>query len=351
MGHLDRYIAKIVSLSILLVLSAVVGLDVIFSLIDELQNLHGDYSVFSALSYVVLTIPRRLYEFTSLSVLIGCLIGLGTLANNSELTVMRAVGMSLSRISWAAIKPALLFVCVMLVMGEFVIPHTESYAQSQRALAKSGGQALTTQGHWHREGDTYMHITAVLPGGVLYGVTQYEFDGHQLQESRFAKRAIFQGDHWILQNVQVSAIGADQVVVGEHNTLRWDTELTPQVLNVMVIDPEALSILGLKTYTNYLQDQGLNAKKYLLAFWKKLLQPLAIIVMVLVALSCIFGPLRSVTMGYRVFSGVVLGLLFKYTEDFLGPACIVFGFDPVYASLAPIGLFAIVAAVLLKRAA
>lgn len=350
MSHLDRYIAKSVSLSILLVLTAVVGLDVIFTLIDELQNLQGDYGASDAFVFVTMTIPRRLYEFTSLSVLIGCLIGLGSLANNSELTVMRAVGMSLVRISWAAIKPAMLFVFLTLLMGEFVVPHSESYAQSQRALAKSGGQALTTSGTWQREGDTYMHITAVLPGGVLYGVTQYEFEGRQLRESRFAKRAIYQGDHWILQNVDVSKIETDRVLVTKHNTLRWDTELTPEVLNVMVVEPEALSILGLQTYTQYLEEQGLNAKKYQLAYWKKLLQPLAVVVMVLVALSCIFGPLRSVTMGYRVFSGVVLGLLFKYTEDFLGPACIVFGFDPIFASLIPISLFAVAAAVLLKRA-
>jgi len=351
MGHLDRYIAKVVSLSILLVLTAVVGLDVIFTIIDELQNLHADYGSFEAFTYVLLTIPKRCYEFTSLSVLIGCLIGLGSLANNSELTVMRAVGLSLARISWAAIKPALLFVCAALLVGEFVVPHLGNYAQSRRALAESGGQALTTSGHWHREGDSYMHFTAVLPGGVLYGVTQYEFENHQLRASRFAKRAIFQGDHWVLQNVEVSEIGESEVKVAEHHTLRWDTELTPKVLNVMVVEPEDLPILGLHTYTNYLKEQGLDAKKYRLAFWKKLLQPLATVVMVLVALSCIFGPLRSVTMGYRVFSGVVLGLLFKYTEDLLGPASIVFGFEPVFSSLLPIGVFAVAAAWLLKRAA
>lgn len=351
MNRLDRYLAKVVSLSILLVLVAVVSLDVIFSLIDELQNLEGDYGASDALLYVLVTIPKRFYEFVSLSVLIGALIGLGTLANNSELTVMRAVGMSLARISWGAIKPALVFVFAALLVGEFVVPHTESYAQSQRALAKSGGKALTTQGNWHREGDTYMHITGVLTGGVLLGITQYQFDGHRLLESRFAKRAIFQGDHWVLQNVQRSKIEADKVTVTQHTTLRWDTELTPDVVNVMVVEPEALSILGLKTYTGYLKQQGLEAKKHLLAFWKKVFQPLATVVMVLVALSCIFGPLRSVTMGYRVFSGVVLGLLFKYTEDFLGPACIVFGFEPIYASLAPIAIFAAAAVVLMRRAA
>ena len=351
MRLLDRYIGKVVIASILLVITVVVGLDVIFALIDELQNLEGNYQTFEAIQYVIATIPKRIYEFISLSVLIGCLIGLGSLANHSELTVMRAAGMPVMRIAYAVIKPALVFVCAGVLIGEYLVPYTETYAQSQRALAQSGNEALKSKhGYWHREGNTFMHFNAVLPGGVLYGVTQYQFDKQRrLQQSSFARKAIFQGDHWVLQNISVTDLHEDRAVKQELASLRWDTELTPQVLKVVVIEPEDLSIRGLYTYTNYLVEQGLNAKKYLLAYWKKLLQPLAAVVMVLVALSCIFGPLRSVTMGFRIFSGVILGLLFKYSEDFLGPASIVFGFDPMFASLAPILLFFMVALVLLKR--
>lgn len=351
MRLLDRYISRVVIASILLVITVVVGLDVIFALIDELQNLEGNYQTFEAIQYVIATIPKRIYEFISLSVLIGCLIGLGSLANHSELTVMRAAGMPVMRIAYAVIKPALVFVCAGVLIGEYLVPYTETYAQSQRALAQSGNEALKSKhGYWHREGDTFMHFNAVLPGGVLYGVTQYRFDQQRrLQQSSFARKAIFQGDHWVLQNISVTDLYEDRAVKRELASLRWDTELTPQVLKVVVIEPEDLSIRGLYTYTNYLVEQGLNAKKYLLAYWKKILQPLAAVVMVLVALSCIFGPLRSVTMGFRIFSGVILGLLFKYSEDFLGPASIVFGFDPMFASLVPILLFFMVALVLLKR--
>lgn len=352
MGHLDRYIAKTVTFSILLVMVALVGLDMVIAVIDELDELQGEYQAPQVLTYILMTVPKRIYNVIALAVLIGSLLGLGVLANNSELTVMRAVGMSVARISWAAIKPAMLFVVAALLIGEFVVPHSENYAQSQRALAESSGEAVSSKyGYWHREGDTYMHFNAVLPGGVLYGVTQYDFEQRKLRKSLFAKRAIFQGDHWVLQSVQLSELSETQVKAGYSPTLRWDTELTPEVLKVVVVDPDDLSIMGLHTYTNYLKEQGLDPKRYLLAFWKKVLQPLAMIVMVLVALSCIFGPLRSVTMGYRVFSGIILGVIFRYTEDFLGPASIVFGFAPMFASLTPIAIFAVVATVLLKRSA
>jgi len=352
MSLLDRYIAKVVIISVLSVLGILLALDMVVAIIDELKGKEGDYGTQQIFMYVLMTVPKRIYTITPLAVLIGSLLGLGMLANNSELTVMRAVGMSVARIGWAAIKPALLFVVAVLLIGEFVVPTTENYAQSQRALAESSGEAVSSKyGYWHREGDTYMHFNTVLPGGVLYGVTQYEFADKNLQQSLFAEKAIFQGDHWVLQKVKHSDLSENKVEAGLEQTMRWDTELTPEVLKVVVVDPADLSILGLHTYTNYLKEQELDPKRYLLAFWKKVLQPLAIIVMVLVALSCIFGPLRSVTMGYRVFAGILLGVLFRYTEDFLGPASIVFGFEPVLASILPIVIFAIAAAVLLKRAA
>jgi len=352
MRRLVRYVANSVFDWIMLAVLVIVGMDAVFSLIDELQNLRGGYRAVEAMQYVLMTIPKRLYEYMSLSVLIGCLVGLGALANNSELTVMRASGMSLARISWAAIKPALVCVCISIAIGEYVVPVTENYAQSQKAIAQSGNQAVKSRyGHWHREGSTFMHFNAVEPGGKIHGITQYQFDDNRkLLQSVYAETALFQGDHWMLQKVVTTHLGERQVEEGYVITLRGHTELAPAVLSVVVVEPEDLSIGGLFTYSIYLVEKGLDAKRYLLAYWKKVLQPLTTVVMVLVALSCIFGPLRTVTMGFRVFSGVIIGLLFRYTEDFMGPASIVFGFAPIYASLIPVIVFLLLAGILLKRA-
>ena len=352
MKKLDRYLAKVVISSIFLVLFVVVGLDGIFSLIEELRDLENDYQAVQALQYVLVSMPKNIYQFSSLSVLIGCLVGLGMLANNSELTVMRAAGLSITQIAWSVIKPSLFVVIVSILIGEFVVPHTESYAVSQKAVAQSGKtSSLFKHGYWHREGNDYMHFNAILPGGVLYGITRYEFnEQRELIASSYTQRAIFQGDHWILQGIEQVEFKQDSIEQSVLNNQRWETELTPNVLNVVIAKPENLSMRGLNTYSSYLLEQGLNAQKYLLELWKKILQPLAMVAMVLVALSCVFGPLRSVTMGYRVFMGILLGVLFRFTEDFLGPASIVFGFPPVIASLIPIALFLILAVVLIKRA-
>ncbi|MFD2229894.1 LPS export ABC transporter permease LptG [Alkalimarinus sediminis] len=352
MRKLDRYIIASVAAAMLLVLLVVLSLDLVFSFIAELEELKNDYQVTEAIMFVVTTLPRRIYDYLPLAAFIGSLIGLGALANNSELTVIRAAGVSTRRIVWSAMKPAIAIVIVGLLLGEYVAPYTEKIAQSQRAVAQGTGESLAAKrGIWHREGDTFMHFNAVEPNGELHGVTLFEYseDGW-LQRSRFAKRAIYQRGEWLLEDVTETNLTSTQTSVVKSHLLKWHTELSPQVLGVLVIKPDNLSISGLYTYSNYLMEQGLSASVYLMSFWKKVLRPLTTAVLVLVAISFVFGPLRSVTMGFRVFTGIIVGLLFKYMQDLLGPSSLVFGFDPIIATLAPIMVSSMLGFYLLRRA-
>ncbi len=203
MGKLDRYIAVHVTLAILTVLGIIVGLALLFAFIDELGDVEGSYGMLDALLYVVLTLPRRMYEMLPMAALIGCLIGLGTLASSSELTVMRAAGVSVGRIVWAVMKPMLVLMLVGVLIGEYVSPWTEDVAQARRSMAQGGGEAQSSKrGLWHRQGNEFVHINAVQPGGVLLGVTRYRFDEQrQLQSSSFARRATYGSGRWVLQNV------------------------------------------------------------------------------------------------------------------------------------------------------
>jgi len=351
MRKLDRYIGKTVALSMLMVLFVLMGLDLIFSFIAETEELEGDYQLMEALIYVLTTLPRRIYEIIPLVSLIGCLAGLGILASGSELVVMRAAGVSIVRIVWSVMKPTLFVITVGLLLGQYLAPFTEQVAQSQKAKQQGVGLG-NSKGHWHRDGDTYMHLNAVEPGGVLFGITRYEFDDeHKLVQASQAKRAIFQGDHWVLEDVVVTDIGDGGTRSFRFKTQRWNTEqLDPDLLKFVVSDPDDLAITDLYGYARYLAEQGVSSGSYLLAFWKKATQPLATAVLVWVAIAFIFGPLRTQTMGFRIFMGVIVGLVFKYVQDLLGPASLVFGFQPAYASIIPIIICFVVGSIFVKRA-
>lgn len=353
MRKLDRYIGLSVFNAIIAVLLVLVGLALLFAFIDELSDIRDGYGLGQVASYVFYTTPRRLYDMLPMAALIGCLVGLGTLASNSELTVMRAAGVSLRRIIWAVMKPMLVVMLAGILIGEYLAPWTEAKAQADRSLALGGSTAQTGGKHgiWHRQGKEYIHINSVQPGGELIGVTRYQFDENQhLLSASFAKRATYQGDHWQLFEVATTEFAPRNTQVKHAAQQIWAVDLEPELLSIVVMSPDALPVSGLWGYAHYLAEQGLNSSRYWLAFWSKVLQPLVTAALVLLAISFIFGPLRSVTLGQRVFTGVLVGFVFKIVQDLLGPSSLVFGFSPLVAVLLPASVCALVGFYLLKRA-
>lgn len=352
MVKLDRYIGSSVFMAILAVLGIILGLATLFAFVDEMGDISDTYTLTDVASYVLLTAPRRLYDMLPMAALIGCLIGLGSLASNSELTIMRAAGVSIGRIVWAVMKPMLVLMLVGVLIGEYIAPATENTAQANRSLAQGGGDAQSAKhGLWHRQGDEFIHINSVQPNGVLYGVTRYRFDDQRhMLSSSFAKRARFVEDHWELSDVTTTVFHDKRTEVVASPQERWDVALSPQLLSTVVMAPDSLSITGLWGYIHYLADQGLNNGRYWLAFWVKVLQPLVTAALVLMAISFIFGPLRSVTLGQRVFTGVLVGFTFRIAQDLLGPSSLVFGFPPLFAVLVPAGVCALAGLWLLRRA-
>ncbi|MFJ7798670.1 LPS export ABC transporter permease LptG [Pseudomonas sp. NPDC096950] len=352
MVKLDRYIGSSVFVAILAVLGIILGLATLFAFIDEMGDASDTYTLMDVLSYVLLTAPRRLYDMLPMAALIGCLIGLGSLASNSELTIMRAAGVSIGRIVWAVMKPMLILMVVGVIIGEYVAPATEVTAQANRSLAQGSGDAQSAKhGLWHRQGDEFIHVNSVQPNGLLYGVTRYHFDKERhMQSASFAKRAEFDKDHWQLTDVTTTLFHEKNTEVVNTPVERWEVALSPQLLSTVVMAPESLSISGLWGYIHYLADQGLANGRYWLAFWVKVLQPLVTAALVLMAISFIFGPLRSVTLGQRVFTGVLVGFTFRIVQDLLGPSSLVFGFSPLFAVLVPASVCALAGVWLLRRA-
>ena len=352
MVKLDRYIGKSVAVAILAVLGIILGLASLFAFIDEMGDISNSYTLLDAGKYVALTAPRRVYDMLPMAALIGCLIGLGSLASSSELTIMRAAGVSIGRIVWAVMKPMLVLMVVGVLVGEYVAPLAENKAQAERSLALGSGDAQSGKhGMWHRQGDEFIHINTVQPQGLLYGVTRYRFDDqrHMLSAS-FARKAQYDGEHWQLSDVTTTVFHAERSEVVKAAEERWNVSLTPQLLSTVIVAPEALSISGLWGYIHYLADQGLNNGQYWLAFWVKVLQPLVTAALVLMAISFIFGPLRSVTLGQRVFTGVLVGFVFRIAQDLLGPSSLVFGFPPLLAVVLPAAICAVAGVWLLRRA-
>jgi lipopolysaccharide export system permease protein len=330
----------------------ILGLDVISAIVDQIGELEGDYQFANALQYVAWTLPGRAYNQMGFSALVGCMVGLGTLAGTSELTVMRAAGVSIGRIAWAVMKPVLLLIVVGFALAEFVIPLTNQEAENRKAMALGDLDAVGLQhGLWIQERGEFVHFNAALPSGDLFGITRYRFDDQrQLQRVVFSERGSFQGKQWLLENNRETSFRADTALGSERQRETWQTEISPELFSLVVPMPSDLSPRSLWSYGKFLDRKGEESGRYWLEFWKKLLQPLTIASLVMVAISFIFGPLREVTTGLRVFTGVIVGIVFQTVQDMLGPSSVVFGFSPFIAVLLPILACFAVGWFLLKRA-
>ncbi|MCS5587971.1 MAG: LPS export ABC transporter permease LptG [Porticoccaceae bacterium] len=352
-SRLSKHVGLTVLAAISVSLIAIVGLDMVAGIIDQIGDIKRNYQFADVLIYVATKLPSTVYEYIPLSSLIGCLVGLGVLATNSEVIVMRASGVSLLQIVYFVLRPVVIFILIGAVIGEYFSPYLDQLAESRREYLRKGESAVdSTSGFWTREGSEYMHFNAVFPGGVLFGVTRYRFDDdRRLVEASFSSRATYNDSEnfWVEENVSSTFFSEQHTETKKLITRRWQTELTPQVLSLNILPPQALSVQTLYNYIDFLEQRNADSASYKLAFWDKVLQPMAIFGLVLVGISFVFGPLREATMGFRIFIGVLFGIGFRLTQDILGPLSIVFALPPILAILVPIVLCGCIGLYLLRR--
>lgn len=355
-GVLDRYIGKTIFNTIMATLFMLVSLSGIIKFVDQLRKTgQGEYTALGAGLYTILSVPKDIEIFFPMAALLGALLGLGTLAQRSELVVMQASGFTRMQIAASVMKTAIPLVILTMAIGEFVAPQGEQMARNYRAQQLLGGSLLSTQnGLWAKDGNNFIFIESLKDNNELAGVSIYSFNPERrLQSVRYAATAKYNADKkvWDLAEVDESNLqDAKQITGSQTLTGEWKTTLTPDKLGVVALDPDALSISGLYDYTKYLKQSGQVSGRYQLNMWSKIFQPLSVAVMMLMALSFIFGPLRSVSMGMRVVTGISFGFLFYVLDQIFGPLSLVYNIPPVLGALLPSAAFmAISIYLLLKR--
>ncbi|MCK3654681.1 lipopolysaccharide ABC transporter permease LptG [Pasteurellaceae bacterium Macca] len=332
MNILERYIGKTILGSILLTLFMLVGLGAIIKFVEEFRDVgKGSYDGLLAAYYTFLTIPRDIETFFPIAALLGSLMGLGTLASRSELVVMQASGFSRFRIGLAVMKTAIPLVIFTMVIGEWGVPQTEQFARNMRSIAQSGGSMLATQGgFWAKDGNDFIYIRRIKNEKELNNVLVYQFDKRELKSIMKANQANYQeGKGWILKQVEKSTLGENTISQTKGKDQLWKTNITPSKLGIVSLKPESLSISGLADYVGFLKETGQDSKRFEITFWRKVFQPISMAVMMLLAISFIFGPLRSSTMGAKVVIGIIAGFAFYVSNIVFGNLSLVASWLPV----------------------
>lgn len=351
---LDIYIGRTILSTSMLTLSVLLAISAMFKFIDQMRSVgRGYYDMVHAALYTLYSVPGDLVTFFPMAALIGGLIGLGMLASSSELVVMQAAGLSRFNIISSVMKTAVVMMLIVMAVAEWGAPVSDRIARELRIKAISDGNLFAAQqGIWAKDGDQFVNIKQVDDYGNLSDLVIYQFDDSlKLLSIVSANNAIYRDKAWQLQQVRVQEFTEQRIIQQQIPQQSWRSSLTPDKLGVVTIKPEMLSLEGLTDYVDYLQQNGQDASRYQLAFWRKVLQPLTIIAMLLMALSFIFGPLRSVTMGARVLMGILTGFAFYMSNEVFGPVALVYQFPPVVGAMLPSLLFIVLSVYLMRRKA
>ena len=354
MNTLDRYIGKSILGSIFATLLTLVGLSAIIKFVEQFRSVgKGTYDIWQAVAFTGLTIPKDIETFFPMAALLGALMALGNLASRSELVVMQAAGFSRFKIGMAVMKTALPLVLLTMVIGEWGIPQTEQFARDMRARALSGGSMLSMKnGVWAKDGNNFVFVRRVTDDAKLNDIYIYTFDQHRnLTELKHANQASYSEDEskWTLRQVNHSMISKDEIKTSNRLSEKWETNLTPDKLGAVSLRPTSLSISGLYNYISFLRETGQDVSRFELTFWRKIFQPISVGVMMLLALSFIFGSLRSVTAGARIVTGICFGFLFYVGNEIFGQMSVVYNMTAVFGALMPSLLFIVMIWWLLSR--
>ncbi|MBE9399934.1 LPS export ABC transporter permease LptG [Acinetobacter albensis] len=347
-----KHVTKTTALAMLGATAVLSVLQVLFTYLGELGALNENYNAWQALLYVMWGAPRYLYEILPIAALIGAVLGLGTLASNSELVIMRSIGISLWRIVGWVIRSALILVILSFALSEWVIPYTNEQAKGVKDH-RSVNALGEVKGYWTREGQRFIYIDYANAQGQLKHVQVVDFDeGYHLKGVLNAAQGQFVKDgDWNLERVsQVDILPQGNATLVNAAQLPLSLALQPKYVHMVTIDPEDLSPSQLISFMSYMEEYSQVPKTYKLAFWQKVASPFALIALVVIACSFIFGPLRQQSMGFRLVIALFIGLSFFYLQDFLGYASLVYSPSPAWFVFVPIILMMLVGGYLLRRA-
>lgn len=347
----ERYLAREIYAATALVLVAFLALFAFFDLVHELADLgKGNYQIHHAVVYVLLTMPGYAYELLPVAVLIGTLYALTLLARHSEITVLRASGLSTGTLLGSLAKIGLAFVVLTFLIGEFVAPPAERAAQQLRLQAMSSVVAQEFRsGLWIKDELAFVNVREVLPDTSLQGVRIYEFDrNYQLRSISQAQSGRYMPpDRWQLSDVAQTVFEGDRVRVARVPELQWQSALNPDILSVLLVDPGRMSLFNLYLYTRHLAENQQKTQRYEIAMWKKLIYPAAALVMMALALP--FGYLhdRMGNISFKVFAGVMLGVTFHMLNGLFSSLGVINSWTPLYAAVTPSALFLLAAAAMI----
>ena len=352
MTIIDRYIVRAILGTTALVMAVLLALTIALFFIEEQHDVgQGNYTAASALVFVLMNLPQRAWELLPIGALIGALLGLGSLARGSELTVLRSSGMAVTRIAGSALIAGLILLAVEVILGELLAPQLAEAAKHLKAAERFADVSFGGGGAWVRDGNLMLNVEQRAGSGQFGSMLVFELSPrHELNAiGRAARTASGGQSRWLLSGYAESRFTPERVLASSDGQRTLDLALSAGFLALAMSDPQQLHARALWSLIQYDRTNALDPRPYLFAFWSRIARTLAIAFAVMLPIPFVLGALRSAGTGARMAVGMLLGLGFFMLQRLIEPGTVVFDLNPVMLAWIPTALLAVLTLGLLAR--
>lgn len=356
MSTARNYLAREIYRSTFVVMVALLGLFSFFTLVDELDAVSELFPVSSLLYLEMLALPTRLYELLPIGLLVGAILALAGLAQRNELVILRVSGVSaahLLRMLWVISIP---MIVLAALLSEVITPAAEvRYSEANLLMRGKVEGGRLASGYWFKEprdnaGYRIINIGELRSSGEVGNLTVYDFDkGSVLTALTQAPRGTFKDGQLILTDATRNQLPADAVqALSQANPpdsplmqlhrlaeVRIETSLNPDRLVARILVPERMSLLALLDYTDYMEDNGLNADRQLVAVWRKIAYPFTLIVMLSIAAPIAYMQTRRGGVAAKIFAGILIGTVFFMVNQLSLNVGMLYRWNPIFTALFP----------------
>ena len=353
MTILDRYLAKTVLLHTLMVMAVLLALMTLVNFISQQSDIgQGSFDVAGAFLVTLLQLPQQAYQLLPIGALIGAITGLGGLARDSELTVIRAAGVSVARIAMSAALAGIVVAGFLWVIGEYFAPPADQYARQYKIFSRYSQLEFTgSRSAWVRQGPWFINVRRQAAENLFGGVFVYKLDEDRRLKlvGRAETATQDKGGRWVLSNYAETRLEEDRVEARTVPRLVMDKSFNADFLGVAVTQPGALPLADLYAYKEHLKANELDSTEWEIAFWSRISRLVAAVVVCVFAVPFAFGPLRSAGTGARTVLGILAGVLFVLMTQTLENSGQIYGLNPLLVAWGPTVLLSAISAVAIWR--
>jgi len=351
----DRYIANTLLNYSIVVLLVWLSIYSFFNFLAELNSVGTvNYTILEAFKYIILQLPEVAYNQVSAVILLGCVLGMGHLATTGQLIILRASGISILKITWLTLKNAIIFLILITMVGELVAPTLTTYAENERSIALGQNSVSSSQdGFWIRDGDNFINVKNNVDGSVFNDITVIEVNNESNEIERVvnSKSAIFDGQNINMESTNIFSINSsnlyDDIALKERNLYKKRVAFDQDLIDSLEKEPKDLTTFTILKQIQFLTDNKLRAEVFEVELYKRLVKPITLIAMILLAMLFIFGSTRDATLGRKIFFGVAIGLSFELISRIGGAMALSFDLNPLLTTFVPAMAIMIIATTVL----